>query len=63
MSTKFAMYCTVYNWEHEKCLLYRVAKCLVFRGSNNIILKSMEKQSGLSKLSLYRGCLLLRGVH
>ena len=22
----------VYNWEHQKCLLYGVAGCLLFRG-------------------------------
>ena len=46
MSTKLGVL-FVYNWEHEKCPLYRVAGCLLPRVS-----KSIEKQSGLSELSV-----------
>ena len=66
MSTKLGVL-FVYNWEHEKCPLYRVAGCLLPRVSN--ILKSIEKQSGLSELSVIlwvsavEGCPQLRGVH
>ena len=42
------MYCIVYNWECEKCPLYRVVGCPPSRVS---IVLNIEKQSRLSELS------------
>ena len=52
-----------YNWEHEKCPLYRVAS-VRYSGVSNV-LKSMEKHSELVLIlwvSAVEGCPLLKGI-
>ena len=49
-----------YNWDLEKCTLYGVVGCPLFRGCLSI--EGNGRTIGTFRIVLYCGCPLLRGV-